>query len=67
MHEVVVVGDLASLPLEGNVFQLIYSEAVDWHSLSQNAVDPITICFCLEGEVVAFIVCCYLETDLHSY
>ena len=63
VREVVEVGDLAGLPLEGDVFELVDLEAADGHSLGEDAVDAVPIGLVLKGEVVV-LVRCYLEADL---
>jgi hypothetical protein len=43
MHEIVVVGDLSSLPLKRDVLKLIDSEAADWDSFGEYAIYPIAV------------------------
>lgn len=65
MHEVVIVSDLTSLPLQGNVLKLVDTEAIHWHSFSKDIVDAVAIGFSLECEVVA-LVRSDLQANLHG-
>lgn len=63
MHEVLEVGDLSSLPLESDIFELIDSETADWYSFGQYAIDLVPDTLIFKGEVVRSLLRVDLQSD----
>lgn len=63
MHEILVVGDLPSLPLKSDIFELIDPKATNWHSFWEYAINFIPNDLVFKGKIVGTLFCVDLKSD----